>query len=53
MAIVEVETLVIHRFNFDVLVHDLRLWDAIESPQQRHHFLKYDRFRLSIWQLAS
>jgi hypothetical protein len=25
IAIVEVETVVIHRFNFDILVHDLRL----------------------------
>jgi hypothetical protein len=49
MAIVEDETVVIHRFDFDILVHDVRLSDEIEQPQQMHHFLEYDRFRLSIW----
>jgi len=48
MAIVEVETVVIHQFNIDVLVHELRLWDEIEWPRQMHHFLEYARFPLSI-----
>jgi len=49
MTIVEVEALVIHRFDFDILLHDLNLWDGIDGSWQMHHFLKYDRFRLSIW----
>jgi len=53
MAIEPVETVVIHRFNFDILVHDLRLWDEIERPWKMHHFLEYDRFRLIIWQLPN
>jgi len=53
MAIVEVETVVIHRFNFDVLVHDPKRWDEIESSRQMHHFLIYYYFCLSIWQLAN
>jgi len=52
MVIVEVETVVIHWFDFDILLPELRLWDEIERPQQMHHFLKYDGFRLSIWQLT-
>jgi len=30
IAIVEVETVVIRWFDFDVLLHDLKLWDEIE-----------------------
>ena len=53
MAIVEVETVVIYRFDFDVLVHYLRLWDETEQSQQMHHFVMYDRFPLSIWPKAN
>jgi hypothetical protein len=53
MAIVEMETVVIHRFDFDILVHDLGLRDEIERPRQMYHFLEYDHFLLSIWQLAN
>jgi len=49
MVIVEVETIVIHQFNFAVPVHDLSLWDEVERPQQMHYFLEYNRFCRSIW----
>jgi hypothetical protein len=49
MAIVEIEPVVIHRFDFDILVNDLRLRDEFERPRQMHHFLEYNRFHLSIW----
>jgi len=53
MPIVEVDTVVIFRFDLDVLVHDIRLWYDIAWSWHIHHFLKYDCFRLSIWQLPN
>jgi len=52
VAIVAVETVVIHWIHFDVLVRNMRLQDEIELSQQMHDFLKYDHFRLSIWRLT-
>jgi len=46
---IEVEPAVIHRFNFDVLLHYLTLWDEVEQSQKMYHFLKHDHFGLSIW----
>ena len=53
MSIEEVETIVIHQFDIDILVHDLTLCDDIEHSWQMHHCLKSDYLRLSIWQLTN
>jgi len=48
-----VNTLVIHGFNFDIVVHRLSVWDVIEQFEQMHNFLMYDHFSILIWQLAN
>jgi len=49
IAIVEVETILIDWLDFDALLNDLRWLDEIERSRKMHHFLKYERFCLSIW----
>ena len=50
MAIVEVETVVIPRFDFDILVDDLRLWDEIKRTPANAPLLEvllFQSFHLS------
>jgi len=53
MAILGIDTVVIHLFDCDIIVGELGMWDKVERRQQIHHFLEDDHFRLSIWQLPN
>ena len=53
MALVEIETVVIHQFHVNIFIHDLSLWDEIERFWQMHRFLKYNCVRLFCLQLIS